>query len=102
MVLTFRREGRALLARGGGRCPLRCRRQLIGDHETFRTSAAVVFPQLPLSFVVLGKPGNPRMTSQEAIPVPGFLYLASAGPRKPLPDRLISFPEEPVSRVFAA
>jgi len=58
----------------------------------------VVFPQLPSSFVVLGKPGNPRLASQEAIPVPGFLYLASAGPRKPLPDRLISFPEKPVSR----
>ena len=94
MVLTFRRGGRALLARGGGRCPLRCRRQVIGDHETFWTLPRLSSQQLPSSFVVLGKPGNPRMTSQEAIPVPGFLYLASAGPRKPLPDRLISFPEE--------
>ena len=64
--------------------------------------AAVAFPATAVKFRGPGKPGNPRMTSQEDIPVPGFLYLASAGPRKPLPDRLISFPEEPTSRLFAA
>jgi hypothetical protein len=60
MVLTFRREGRALLARGGGRCPLRCRRQLIGDHETFWTLSFRNCRQVSWSWGSRGTRGWPR------------------------------------------
>jgi len=49
-----------LLARGGGRCPLRCRRQLIGDHETFWTLSSRNCRQVSWSWGSRGTRGWPR------------------------------------------